>query len=222
MPGRAFRDTSTQVSRICGGTAVSVSTPPTPRVDRRVQRTHRLLRSALIELVQQRGWDQVTVQDVCERADVGRSTFYVHYADKEELLISGFEDLKSELRKHAATCEEPLGFTLALLEHVMQYQGMIRALTGTGTLQVVQRKFMEVVIVLVEEDLRQISGIDPLREAAARYLAGAFWELLHWWGGWGMQRRNTPAVAVDQIFRRLTRPVLRELRRASRDGTAAR
>lgn len=200
---------------------MSVSTPPTLRVDRRVQRTRRVLRSALIELVQQRGWDQVTVQDVCERADVGRSTFYVHYADKEELLISGFEELKSELRKHAATREEPLGFTLALLEHTMQYQSVVRALTGTGTLQVVQRKFMEVVIALVEDDLRRITGMDPLREAAARYLAGAFWELLRWWGGWGEQRRHTPAITVDQIFRQLTRPVLRELRRASRNCTAA-
>ena len=201
---------------------MSVSKQPTRRVDRRVQRTQRLLRSALIELAQQHGWDEVTVQEVCERADVGRSTFYVHYADKEELLISGFEELENELRKHAATGEEPLGFTLALLEHVVQYQGMIRALAGSGTLQVVQRKFMDVVIALIEDDLRQISGIDPLREAAARYLAGAFWELLHWWGGWGAQRRNTPAVAVDRIFRGLTRPVLRELRRASRDGMAAR
>jgi len=201
---------------------VSVSTAPTPRVDRRVQRTQRLLRSALLELVQQRGWDEVTVQDVCERADVGRSTFYVHYADKEELLISGFEALKNELQKQAARIDEPLAFTLALLEHVTEYQGVIRALTGTGALQVVQRKFMDVVIALVEDDLRQISEVDPLREAAARYLAGAFWELLRWWGGWGAQRRNTPAVAVDQIFRRLTRPVLRELRRASSDGTAAR
>lgn len=201
---------------------MSVSTAPTPRVDRRVQRTQRLLRSALLELVQQRGWDEVTVQDVCERADVGRSTFYVHYADKEELLISGFEALKNELQKQAARIDEPLAFTLALLEHVTEYQGVIRALTGTGALQVVQRKFMDVVIALVEDDLRQISEVDPLREAAARYLAGAFWELLRWWGGWGAQRRNTPAVAVDQIFRRLTRPVLRELRRASSDGTAAR
>jgi AcrR family transcriptional regulator len=186
------------------------------RVDRRVLRTQRLLHGALVALVQERGWDAVTVQDVCARADVGRSTFYIHYADKEELLISGFEALKKSLREQAAARDEPLGFTLALLEHTTEYENVVRVLAGTSTAQVVQRAFADVVAELVEEDLARQVPAGPLREAAARYLAGAFCELLRWWGGWGDRRRRAPAVEVDEIFRMLTIPVLRELRRTAR------
>src|SRR6185437_2006254 len=66
--------------------------------DRRVERTQRALREALIRLVLERGWDDVSVQDVCARANVGRSTFYLHFADKEELLVSGFGGLQEALR----------------------------------------------------------------------------------------------------------------------------
>ena len=65
----------------------STTGQPRPRVqkpavvDRRVRRTQRQLRDSLVTLILERGWDAITVRDVCEHADVGRSTFYVHYAD---------------------------------------------------------------------------------------------------------------------------------------------
>lgn len=70
--------------------------------DRRVQRTRRQLREALITLILERGWDAVSVRDVCEKADVGRSTFYVHFADKENLLLSGFDDLHATMNPKGA------------------------------------------------------------------------------------------------------------------------
>lgn len=75
-------------------------TKPRKAVDQRVRRTQSALRAALLELIGERGWDEVTVQAVCDRARVGRSTFYAHYADKEELLLSGFDSLLDELRAH--------------------------------------------------------------------------------------------------------------------------
>ena len=61
--------------------------------DRRVRRTRQLLRDALMELTLERGYDRVTVQDILDRADVGRSTFYAHYRDKDDLLVAEFEAL---------------------------------------------------------------------------------------------------------------------------------
>ena len=61
--------------------------------DRRVRRTRQLLRDALMELTLERGYDHVTIQDILDRADVGRSTFYAHYRDKDDLLVSEFEAL---------------------------------------------------------------------------------------------------------------------------------
>jgi AcrR family transcriptional regulator len=175
-----------------------------------VRRTRRLLHEALIALIRERGWDNVSILDVCARADVGRSTLYVHFADKEELLLSGFEDLRSTLRERAAArAPEPLGFTLALLEHAREYAPLFRALLGKRTAEVIHRTFVDVVTDLVEEDIGATMPAGVAREAAVRYVAGAFWELLRWWS----DRPSTAAVDVDDIFRRLTVPVLREAKR---------
>jgi AcrR family transcriptional regulator len=169
-----------------------------------------MLHEALIGLVRERGWDEITVQDVCERADVGRSTFYVHFADKEELLVSGFAGLRKQLRAQAAGAKgKPLAFTLALFQHAREFQPIYRALLGRRTAQVVYRGLLEVVIDLLNEDVADFAPAGPLRDAAVRYLAGGFWELLQIWG----TQPNGSAVEVDELFRRLTMPVLRELRK---------
>jgi AcrR family transcriptional regulator len=197
------------------GSAVSgqsrQSAPKTRLPDRRVQRTRRLLHVAIIALIRERGWDAITVQDVCARADVGRSTFYAHFADKEELLISGFGDLRQHLRESVAAADaKPLAFTLALLEHTREYEPIYRALLGRRTAQVVYRAWIDVVSDLLNEDLAKLAPPGPLRKAAVRYLSGALWELLTWWSE---QPKRSASLEVDQIFRRLTMPVLRELRK---------
>src|SRR5262249_48157020 len=104
------------------GPSVQNRDPGERRPDRRIQRTRRTLHEALLALIRERGWDAVTVQDVCARADVGRSTFYVHFADKEELLLSGFAELRQSLRSHLADGRRKrLGFTFALLEHAEEH-----------------------------------------------------------------------------------------------------
>src|SRR4051794_19225734 len=108
-------------------------------VDRRVRKTKTQLRDALVALVLERGWDAVSVKDVCERADVGRSTFYVHFVDKEDLLLSGFDDLHKELRDHHATRETPFGFAEPLIAHARENLKLYRALIGRKSGQAVQR-----------------------------------------------------------------------------------
>src|SRR5262249_7239093 len=75
-PGRSLPDAAGPIVRERG----PVSEPPT---DRRVRRTRELLRGAFRELIHEKGYDRITVQDILDRADVGRSTFYAHYRDKE-------------------------------------------------------------------------------------------------------------------------------------------
>jgi AcrR family transcriptional regulator len=57
--------------------------------DRRTRRTRQLLRSALLSLLKEKRYDEISVQDIIERADVARSTFYMHYVDKDDLLTGG-------------------------------------------------------------------------------------------------------------------------------------
>lgn len=67
------------------------------RIDRRVQRTVQLLRDALIELSLEHGYDSVTIQDITDRANLGRATFYLHFRDKDELLLSTLQETADEL-----------------------------------------------------------------------------------------------------------------------------
>lgn len=72
--------------------------PTNSKPDRRVIRTRRQLRDALMELILERGYNAVTIEDITERADLGRTTFYLHYHDKDELLVKSLEEIAAELK----------------------------------------------------------------------------------------------------------------------------
>ena len=71
------------------------------RGSRQVQRTKHLLEEACIALILEKGYEAVTIQDILDRANVGRSTFYSHYRDKEDLLMSRFKALQQAVEEHA-------------------------------------------------------------------------------------------------------------------------
>ena len=70
------------------------------RPDRRVGKTRRALKEALTDLILEQGYESVTVQDVIDRADVGRSTFYAHFLDKDDLLMAILADLEMPGARH--------------------------------------------------------------------------------------------------------------------------
>src|SRR5438132_11824277 len=97
--------------------------------DRRVQRTRQLLQDALISMMVEKGYEATTVQDIIDRANVGRATFYAHFADKETLLASRLEDLRAllmERQRHGSG----LAFRLPMLEHARGHLPVSRAIVG--------------------------------------------------------------------------------------------
>jgi AcrR family transcriptional regulator len=66
------------------------------KTDRRIQRTCKALRTALLELIKEKGYDTISIEDITERADIGRATFYLHYKDKEDLLLEEFSEMANE------------------------------------------------------------------------------------------------------------------------------
>jgi AcrR family transcriptional regulator len=149
-----------------------------PLADRRVRRTRRVLRDALVALILERGWDSVTVQDVCARADVGRSTFYVHFADKEELLLSGFDELHAALD---TLCSKSRGKFAFVLEHARDNTRLFRALVGKQGGRHILRRFRDVVVRLVEAELDGFDVARERRSAAALFISGGFVELMVTW-----------------------------------------
>jgi AcrR family transcriptional regulator len=181
-------------------------------VDRRVQRTQRMLTEAMIELILERGWDAVHVQDICERADVGRSTFYTHFGDKEDLLVGGLDALGQFLRSQAAAAAtgQPFAFARGMIEHVDEQRRLFRAIVGKRSGQVAQQRFRQLLIQLVREDLEAYGPTGARLDVASRYVAGAFFELLIWW----LETRTqiTPSE-LERHFHELTAPVLALLRK---------
>lgn len=73
---------------------------PQNDLDRRVQKTRKLLQDALIELVAEKGYESVSIQEILDRANVGRSTFYSHFQDKDQLLHSILDHLDELFEQH--------------------------------------------------------------------------------------------------------------------------
>src|SRR5258708_7426381 len=68
------------------------------KADRRVERTRERLQKSLIDLMSERGYDAITIQDIVDRADLARTTFYVHYTSKDDLFVSCHETIISEFQ----------------------------------------------------------------------------------------------------------------------------
>lgn len=158
------------------------------KVDRRVRRTKRRLKAALFELVDERGYEAITIRDLTERADVGRSTFYSHYGSKEDLLFAGFDCWLLALAEGSAT---GLGFVGPLLEHARAAKPFFRATIADGADPRVRRRTIEVFSRAIRIELARNGGrarptpveIDPeaVLDARSRALAGALLGLVGWW-----------------------------------------
>jgi AcrR family transcriptional regulator len=179
--------------------------PSDDKQDRRVRRTRRQLRDALVNLVLERGWDAVSVIDVCARADVGRSTFYVHFVDKEDLLLSGFDDLHASLGAKRIEAQGRFEFVEPLVEHARANVKLFRALLGRRSAQSVQRRFRDVFTRLVEAELEARGVAAEERPILARYVCGGFVEVLV---GWLDRPAAMDAGALAARFRQLTEGAL--------------
>jgi AcrR family transcriptional regulator len=185
---------------------------PAGREDRRVRRTRRLLHEALLALIVDKGYDRVTVQDVLDRADVGRATFYAHFRDKDDLLVSGFAALRDMLRGAMAghAHGESLPATRALFEHVAAHRRLYHALVSSRAGAVVLRQVRSELVRLAREhfdDLlaqRRATPAVPV-EVLAEHAVGALLGVVTWWLDHDMP------YSVDQmaqLFERLMTPTL--------------
>src|ERR671933_2884807 len=98
----------------------------------RARRTQKLLREALIELIEERGFDALTVGELTERALVSRAAFYRHYQDKYALVEQIFEEAMNALLAAVGDLgrEHPPEIWVRFFEHIAQYERLYRALLG--------------------------------------------------------------------------------------------
>lgn len=103
-------------------------------MDKRILKTRKLLLQALIELIQEKGYDAVTITDISERALIGRSTFYAHFENKEQLLFSGQDAFPQNLLRHqqGSGSGNSLLFYQELFEHMQSNRHLAKAMLGEG------------------------------------------------------------------------------------------
>jgi AcrR family transcriptional regulator len=183
---------------------------PTEKKDRRSQRTRRLLGAAFVALLAEKRYDAITVQDVIERANVGRTTYYAHFQDKEALLLSEIERVVHLLEHQALAAgepEQPLLPSLALFHHVRTFQPVYQTLAWARGSDLIFKKIQAQVAGSIEQRLASLvrpgqAPAVPL-PVVAHFVAGTFLTLLKWW----MDGKMVYAPEqVDAMFWRLIKP----------------
>ncbi len=172
--------------------------------DRRVLKTRLALRNAFLELLPEKGWDELSVQDICDRANVGRSTFYIHFQSKEELLSNGLNDLREGLQQQALSMLSKgcgaFPFVRGLIEHMFEQKRIFRSIVGRRSGHVVQTRFRELMLQLVGDSLEKTVPAGWERDAATHYIAGALFELL----SWSVDDNTRTAEEIEQCFQQLS------------------
>lgn len=178
--------------------------------DRRIQRTRQGLQDALLALILEKGFDAVTVQDVIDHANVGRSTFYSHFQDKEDLLLSGFEHLRTEFERffmeQAVTDESPWALSLSMFQHAESRRDIYKALAGKQggniALAHIQKYLYAYLLEHLKEQLpKRKKTISP--EVLTHYIASSFISMLTWWLN---NDSSYSAAQMNDYFRQLVQP----------------
>ncbi len=184
--------------------------------DRRIQRTRHMLSDALFALLVERGYDAITVQDITERANVGRATFYLHYKDKEELLSASLKQLVNELTQYV---EPNTGLpatyktlSVRVFQHIAQHHDLYRALLGESGPPIIYIRMKRYLAELIQNYVimpliaRGKAGANS--ELLAAHAAGSLLALLIWW----LDHNLVPsAEEMGTMFWRLMTPGIEDV-----------
>ena len=160
---------------------------------RRRLETRRRLIQAAIELVLEKGYDAITIQDIADRADLGYGTFYLHFKDKEDIVWSAIEDgvvaTQSQVAQQFTSFIPPqieyYGY-LNIFQHVMMNQELYRVMLGGKGSSILTHRIQELLAADIIRHLQSKSGeiltnfnLPP--EVIAQVLTGAITRLALWW-----------------------------------------
>ena len=161
-----------------------------PGENLRVRRTRTLLRAALVDLIEERGFDRVTVGEITARAMVSRAAFYRNYRDKYHLVEQIFDEAMEPLLGTVTgavegtapgTAREPRERWVAFFEHVAEYDRFYGALLGRGGSPWFAAKMRAALAGMTTEHLPDTGAADPARELAPTVLGALFVQSITWW-----------------------------------------
>jgi AcrR family transcriptional regulator len=189
------------------------------RQDRRSQRTQQALMDALIALLAVKNYDEISINDIVDHANVGRATFYVHYQDKDDLLRNGFERVLDMLIQHISLVEADQNLqldTTPLFLHAKGHYELYRMLVwGSGFEVLTKDGHAALSAKFLESFTLFLSGKPepPVPLAILSYsVAGTLLMLLKWWLD---NKMPYSPEYMNGIFQQLVMPNIQNILRSA-------
>lgn len=183
--------------------------------DRRIQKTQNLLRRALVSLIAEKPYDSIVVKEILDRANVGRSTFYMHFRDKDDLLVSGIHNMlgpvPSPTRTHGKGQDRTLWFSLPVFEHHYRHAHAWGDRIGAKGRAILHEYLRRVLTNIIAEVMKKGSPLgrqSPQQippEVVSVYVASTFVLVLNWWLD---NKMRLPPKEINELFLKLTLPTL--------------
>ena len=181
-------------------------------MDRRQQKTRAAIFKAFTSLLTEKHYNQITVQNIIDAANVGRTTFYSHFETKDDLLKSLCEELFGHIISRVADTSHPLysdspdSVFCHLLQHLQENSNNILGLLSCESSEIFLRYFRESLSELVKNQLQNNQlGSEIPQDFLINHITGSFVEMVFWWIRGG--RKQTPEE-LDRYFRTVIEPVL--------------
>jgi AcrR family transcriptional regulator len=195
------------------------------KVDRRVLRTRQGLHAALIALILEKRYDKITVQEIIDRANVGRSTFYAHFLDKDDLLISGFQRYDNEIAQKLESAGEDDAarhlflHSLVFFRHAYDHHELYWAMLNGGGGDILMGTARRHMHITIQRHLDEVvaagnAAMIPMPVVTA-FLAGALLSVLTWWLDNGM---SLSPEQINNMYQSMAKSGLRALIDAERAG----
>ncbi len=170
--------------------------------DKRVLRTKRLIRDALTALMEEKGFEGITVRDLTEKAEINRGTFYLHYRDKYDLLEQSEEEIINEISGIVhqvnprdaivyTSQDEPFPVIQKLFEFLQENAGFMMVILGPKGNPAFQVKLKSLI---KEKFLQNIVNILPNKEMPVpvdfflAYISSAHLGVIQHWLESGMEK----------------------------------
>ncbi|MBN1123186.1 MAG: TetR/AcrR family transcriptional regulator [Anaerolineae bacterium] len=182
------------------------------RFERRKLRTRQQLKEAAVELILEIGYDSTTVQDITDRADLGRGTFYVHFKDKEDIVWTILQDsltgMMESIRKYIPSSIEEVSGLYHIYTAIFRYAESNRAFLQVAlgkkgnallTARIKEYAVQQIQTNIQERVALQVVAYNVPIECLARYKAGALIEVLLWW--LNEDDRYTPEEIAEIFYR---------------------
>lgn len=183
--------------------------------DARVRRTRRRLREAIVSLIHEKSYPAIVVNEILERADVGRSAFYAHFPNKDALLASGIEEMLHATPPRTSSPAigrfgNALGFSFPIFEYIGQCRHTRPRKMGRSGRHIVHQHLHQVLAERIGDDVEQAfhhgnEGSSMPADLATQYIVTTFILVLNWW-----VESQSPLSAreIDDVFLALVVPGL--------------